>query len=324
MNPKGGTELLLESLASRLNHEDLKGINLISSICNPNYIKDNAINIVWQHLSYDQPNVKHMLDRRFVDAVDYFVYVSHWQFHRFREHFKIPEYKSTVIKNAIEDYPIAIKDSSEKKIKLIYTSTPWRGLSVLVRAIQILNNLRDDFECDIYSSTKIYGSAFEKEEGNKFEQLFESCRKTNNINYHGYASNKEVRAAVSRSHIFAYPSIFEETSCLSAIEALHAGCKIVTTNYGALTETCGDFATYVDFEPNHEMLSQKFAIALSEAIDKIKQQDHDYVTQHKHYVKHWTWDTRIIEWKTFLNNIKENYNVEKKESTTKRYSIKTN
>jgi UDP-glucose:(glucosyl)LPS alpha-1,2-glucosyltransferase len=324
MKPKGGTELLLESLATRLNHEDIKGINLITSICSPDRIKDGFINIVWQHLSYDQPNVQHMLDRRFVDAIDYFVYVSHWQFNRFRERLQIPEYKSTVIKNAIEDYPVVVYPNIDNKIKLIYTSTPWRGLSVLVRAIQILNQLRNDFECDIYSSTKIYGSAFEKAEGAKFEQLFEACRQTDNINYHGYASNKEVRAAVSRSHILAYPSIFEETSCLSAIEALHAGCKVVTTNYGALPETCGDFATYVDFEPNHEMLSQKFAIALSQAIDKIKREDHDYVTQRKHYLKHWTWDTRILEWKTFLNNIKENHNVQEKESKTKRYSIKTN
>lgn len=307
MNPQGGTEILRDSLKFRLSKEHLEGINLIPSVCHPNMIKEGYINVVWQHLSYDQPNVQYMYDRRFVDSVDHFVFVSHWQFNRFRERFQIPEYKCKVIKNAIEPSKENVKYTLNHptKIKLVYTSTPWRGLSLLVRAVQILNDLRDDFECDIYSSTKIYGTAFEEAEGAKFEELFEECRKTPNINYLGYASNDEVRKALKDCHILAYPSIFEETSCLSAIEALYAGLKVVTTNYGALPETCGDFADYVDFEPNQEELAKKFAVSLNSAIDTILFDEHDYLTQHKHYEKYWTWDSRIEEWFDFLENIKE-------------------
>jgi len=324
MTPKGGTEILRDSLFFRLDKKLLKGINIVPSVCHPNMLKADHINIVWQHLSYDQPNVQYMQDRRFVDSVDHFVYISHWQFNRFRERFGIPEYKSTVIKNAIEPSKENVKFSRNHptKIKLIYTSTPWRGLSVLVRAIEILNQLRDDFECDIYSSTKIYGSSFEQTEGNKFDELFDKCKKTPNINYRGYAPNDKVRKALKDSHILAYPSIFEETSCLSAIEALYAGLKVVTTNYGALPETCGDFADYVDFEPHHEELSKKFAVSLNSAIDTMLFDEHDYQTQHKHYEKYWTWDSRIEEWVDFLTNIKEKYNGKEK-NKTKRYTIKT-
>jgi len=269
-------------------------------------IQKDKINVIWQHLSYDQPNVQYMYDRRFVDSVDYFVYVSHWQFQRFRERFQIPEYKSVVIRNAIEDGPWNVDHwNNIQKIKLTYTSTPWRGLSVLVRAIQILNDLRDDFECDIYSSTKIYGTEFQQTEDEKFQSLFELCRQTPNINYLGYAPNEEVRAAVSKSHILAYPSIFEETSCLSALEALYAGCKVVTTNHGALPETCNDFAEYIEYEPNQEELAQKYAKSLNSAMDSVLFDDHDYLTQHQHYKKYWTWDMRKYEWFDFLDNIKE-------------------
>lgn len=306
MNPKGGTEILKESLQLRLSETQLEGINLISSICHPSLIQEGPKNVIWQHLSYDQPNVQYMTDRRFVDSVDYFVYVSHWQFQRFRERFQIPEYKSIVIRNAIEDGPFdVLRWQDIKKIKLIYTSTPWRGLSVLVRAIQILNDLRDDFECDIYSSTKIYGTQFQQSEGDKFEPLFELCRQTPNINYLGYAPNEEVRAAVSKSHLFAYPSIFEETSCLSALEALYAGCKVVTTNHGALPETCGDFADYVEYEPNQEELAQKYAKALNSVMDSVLFEDHDYLKQHQHFKKYWTWDMRKYDWFDFLDEIKE-------------------
>jgi glycosyltransferase involved in cell wall biosynthesis len=305
MLPKGGTEILKDSLSSRIEPTLLEGVNLISSICHPSLIQKDKINVVWQHLSYDQPNVQYMQDRRYVDSVDYFVYVSHWQYNRFRERYQIPEHKSVVIKNAIEPMVLTDFPSHQDKLRLIYTSTPWRGLSILVRVIEILNDLRDDFECDIYSSTKIYGKDFEKTEGDKFEPLFEKCKQTRNINYHGYASNYDVREAVGKAHLLAYPSIFEETSCLSALEALYAGCKVVTTNYGALTETCGDFADYTEFEPNHEALAQRYAASLNSAMDTILLGDHDYETQRKHYDKYWTWETRKEEWIDFLDLIKE-------------------
>ena len=37
--------------------------------------------------------------------------------------------------------------------------------------------------------------------------------------------------------LFVYPSIFEETFCASALEALSAGLHVITTNFGALPET---------------------------------------------------------------------------------------
>jgi glycosyltransferase involved in cell wall biosynthesis len=221
MNPKGGTEILKEQLLAQLPEESLEGINLIGSICNPSLVKEDKINVLWQHLSYDQPNVQYMRDRKFVDSIDYFIYVSHWQYNKFREVYKIPEYKSFVIKNATHKFDI-IEKQKDNKIKLLYTSTPWRGLAILIKAIEILNKTRNDFEVDIYSSTKIYGSAFEENEKDRFEALFDKCKNTPNVNYHGYTFNGEIRRAVENAHLYVYPSIFEETSCLAVIEAMSA------------------------------------------------------------------------------------------------------
>ncbi|MFM7987117.1 MAG: glycosyltransferase, partial [Candidatus Fonsibacter sp.] len=104
--------------------------------------------------------------------------------------------------------PIELVHNLGDKIKLIYTSTPWRGLSILIRAVEILNKTRDDFKLDVYSSTKIYGDKFHEREEENFKELFEKCKNTPNINYFGYASNEDVRNALSNSHIYAYPSIF--------------------------------------------------------------------------------------------------------------------
>lgn len=306
MNPKGGTEILKEQLIAQLPEESLDGINLIGSICHPSLVKEDKINILWQHLSYDQPNVRLMQDRKFVDSIDYFIYVSHWQYNKFREIYKIPEYKSFVIKNATHAFDI-VEKQKDNKIKLLYTSTPWRGLAVLIKSIEILNKTREDFEVDIYSSTKIYGSKFDENEKDKFEALFDKCKNTPNVNYLGYADNDSVRAAVQKAHIYAYPSIFEETSCLAVIEAMSAGCHVVTTNYGALPETCGEFATMIEFDSSGQNLIERYAETLNSVIDNYKNNLYkdDLEMQIKYYNKNYSWETRIQEWKNFLNYVRK-------------------
>jgi UDP-glucose:(glucosyl)LPS alpha-1,2-glucosyltransferase len=305
MNPKGGTEILKEQLLAQLPEESIDGINLIGSICNPSLVKEDKINVLWQHLSYDQPNVQYMRDRKFVDSIDYFIYVSHWQYNKFREVYKIPEYKSFVIKNATHKFDI-IEKQKDNKIKLLYTSTPWRGLAILIKAIEILNKTRNDFEVDIYSSTKIYGSAFEENEKDRFEALFDKCKNTPNVNYHGYTFNGEIRRAVENAHLYVYPSIFEETSCLAVIEAMSAGCHVVTTNYGALPETCGEFATMIEFDSSGQNLIERYAETLNSVIDNYKNNLYkdDLEMQIKYYNKNYSWETRIQEWKNFLNYVR--------------------
>ena len=313
MDPKGGTEILKEQLIAQLEPGSIDGVNLIGSICHPSLVKKDKTNVVWQHLSYDQPNVQYMRDRKFVDSIDYFIYVSHWQYNKFREHYQIPEYKSFIIKNATPAFEEVVKPNvilptvPENKVKILYTSTPWRGLAILIRAIDILNKTRDDFEVEIYSSTRIYGTAFEESEKGKFDALFDKCRGTKNVIFRGYGINTQIREALKESHIYAYPSIFEETSCLAVIEAMSAGCHVVTTNYGALPETCGEFATMIEFDSSSQNLIERYADTLNSVIDNYKKNlyKEDLEMQTKYYKNYYSWETRIKEWENFLNYVRQ-------------------
>lgn len=303
MKPQGGTELLYNNLLKYLGPSWFRNINLIVSVCKPENIDSNRVNVVWQHLSYDQENIIGMAYPEFIEKIQYFVYVSEWQLREFQKRFNISFSKNHVIKNAID--PIEYKLRSNKKIRLIYTSTPNRGLKVLLDSFKILN--RQDIELVVYSSDVIYGVGYAAQRHRDHAELFHRCRTTPGIIYKGYATNKAVRQALQSSDILAYPSIYEETSCLAAIEAGAAGCRIVTTNLGALPETCNSWARFVDYMPGDDLtfLAEKYAEVLNEEIDLYQQDMYNLKEQSIWFNQNYSWENRSQEWKDFFKKCVE-------------------
>lgn len=292
MNPRGGTEILYGNLLRYVDKTLLNCINLHVSLINLQTA--DKPHILWQHLNTNEQAVQLLQDTEVERLISKHVFVSEWQRNKFITEFNIPPYKTIVIRNAIEDIDFVDKPKTSK-LKLIYTSTPWRGLDLLLEAFKLLN--RTDVELDVYSSTVIYGVNFMT---NKFDWLFDKCRKTQGVNYRGYAANKAVRSAVQRSHIFAYPSVFEETSCLAAIEAGAAGCRIVTTDYGALSETCSSWARYVGHTADYKKLIFDFAQALNTEIEQYWDNYSSLSQQSKYFNSEYSWQTRKIQWNNFL------------------------
>ena len=305
MKPIGGSEITYNKLISHFTKDELADFNIICSSCHFENIQKNKINILWQQLSYDQANVQNMTNKDFVNSIDCFAFVSHWQFEKFRKYFNVPEDRSVILKNATTSFKLKTK-RNKKKLKLIYTSTPWRGLNVLIESIKQLNEIRDDFEIDIYSSTIIYGDGFYNSENKLYENLFDECKKTKNINYKGYATNQQIRKAVFEADIMAYPNIFEETSCISVIEAMSAGCYLVTTNYGVLPETATSFATYETYQPNLQQLANNYALTLNECMNNYKKGEYNDLlkSQQKYFNTYYSWNYRINEWRKVFKKLK--------------------
>lgn len=297
MLPRGGTEILHDALLRYVDRGLLSQINLIVSECNPHLLSTERANILWQHVNIDQQVTQGLLDRAFVNTLYKIVFVSEWQKQKFNSHFNLSDSLSTVIHNAT-DYVPWIEKPRDTKLQLIYTSTPWRGLDVLLDAFELLN--RNDVELIVYSSTVIYGIDFMK---NQFDWLWDRCRRTRGVKYRGYAMNKAIIKALQSSHILAYPSIFEETSCLAAIEAGCSGCKVVTTDYGALKETCGDWATYVDYSSDKKTLAENYAKVLNIEIDNYWQNYDKLKKQHEYFNTKYSWWNRKHDWESFLKSL---------------------
>lgn len=297
--PRGGSDIMEEGLRKRINFDDY-GANLILSRCDEGLIDLDKKNILWQHLNYNEPLTQGMLNKYFVRSVDAFVYVSHWQYEKFRYVYSVPTEDVYIIKNAIEPIEFINRPKGEK-IRLIYTSAPFRGLDVLLDAFELLN--RDDVELDVYSSTIVYGTDYDKEHSQAYEDLFNRARSMRGVNYYGYANNKDIIKALQQSHIFAYPSVFEETCCLAMIEAGAAGCSIVSHNLGAIYETASEWGTLLPVRVDHTLMATHFANALNEQINSYSNNINLLKKQSEYFNFYYSWDRITSQWDNMLDII---------------------
>ena len=301
MKPIGGTELQYNLLQKYVDSNLLSHFKIVTSIPEKEPLSKYKTNILWIQNSYDQPNLAPWFqDKSNHDKYDWYVFNSHWCCEKYRMIFDLPPNRCTVIKNAIDTFKERKYYEKGQPVKLLFTSTPWRGLNVLLGAMQLIKNPL--ISCDVYSSTKIYGSAFEEANKNTYEPLFEQARQIPNVNYQGFATNENILKNISDYHIFAYPNIWEETSCIAAIEALGNGLYGIVTNYGALFETCSEWPTYVQYDRDYRKLSQAFAFAIEGIVDQLHQPGmHEILrSQQNFYKKFYSWENRKNEWINFL------------------------
>ena len=301
MKPRGATEIQMEMLEKHVPKELLDQVQICTSIPGKVPIDPNKVNILWQKNSYDQPNLAPwFMDKSNHKQYDWYVFNSHWNYEKFRYFFDIPTDRSMVIKNGTNNFPKRKVYKKGDPIKIIHHNTPWRGLNVLLRAMQEIKD--PNITLDVYSSCEVYGNDFKKVNDEQFKPLYEQAKKLSNVNYIGYKPNEYILEHMTDYDLYVYPSIFEETSCVSAMEALAAGVHVITNNLGALYETCSEWPVYVTYNTDYEKMAIDFAEGIKAASKYLHE---DYIQNHlenqqKFYKRFYNWGKKAQEWEGFL------------------------
>jgi len=230
------------------------------------------------------------------------VFVSHMQAQEFIRAYNIPWSKVVVLYNAV--WPIETKEKPSDKINLIYHTTPHRGLNILISVFERLVEKYPQINLDIYSSFAAYGW---EERDKEFEPLFEKCKATKNVNFHGFKSNDIVREALKDAHIFAYPSIWQETSCLALMEAMSAECLCIHPDFGALPETAANWTMMYHWNEDVNIHAGIFYSVLENGINSFINKDPNvraHLQMQARYANaFYNWENRRIQWKNFLESV---------------------
>ena len=301
-NPRGGTELQFEYLRKHVDPKLLDQVEICTSVPEKIPLHPTKLNILWEKNSYDQGNLAPWFkDKSNHHKYDWYVFNSNWSFEKFTQAFGLPTEKCLVIKNGVDTIePIPTIYKKGDPIKIIHHCTPWRGLSVLLGAMQLVKNPL--ISLDVYSSTEVYGKSFHDQTDDQYKALYDQARQLPNVNYIGYKPNEYIKQHLKDYRLFVYPSIWEETFCISLIEAMAAGLYCVSTNYGALFETGAEFPMYIPYSNNYESLARKFAQGIEVAAQSLEAPGiQDHLKMQKDYVnRFYNWNVKSISWTRFL------------------------
>lgn len=296
-NAMGGTEIIATALYEKLDKELLKEFQIVHSRVRE--LDESKIR-VW--VAHDLPGdpESEFLKNGGHEKFHKLVFVSNWQMQKYIDYYRLPWSKCVVIHNAIE--PIEAHTKPTDTIRLGYWSTPHRGLNIVVPVFDRLCQKYDNIELEVYSSFSLYGWDQRDE---PFQQLFDICKNHPKINYHGSQDNATIRNALKDMHILAYPSIWQETSCLVLMEAMSAGLICVHPNFGALYETAANWTYMYQWSEDLSSHATIFHMMLDSAIQNVgSEAEQMRLSSQKSYADlYYGWTSRVHTWNAFLKSM---------------------
>jgi len=191
--------------------------------------------VLWAHHDIDQPAVQSLTKPSVLRQISKFLFVSEWQRDRYCAHFAIDKAVTAVIGNPYCERALERIGNIEKRHdapRLIYTSTPFRGLDVLADAFPIFASRFPGARLTVLSGMELYGT----NDNSRFQALFDRLANMPQVGFLKPVGKLELYACLRDANVYSYPSTFAETFCIGALEACVLENSILLTRTGALPE----------------------------------------------------------------------------------------
>lgn len=258
--------------------------------------------IFWTGDAYNQPaltNLAHPILQENLDAV---FCVSEWQRQTFLARFGLPEDKVVATRNGFPAHLLP-PPATRNWNRAAYTSTPFRGLHILLQLFPEIRDRVPDMTLDVYSSMRVYGWA-EEEDRRLYGEIYDAARQPG-VNWHGSVPQPALLSQLARTGFLLYPNIFEETSCIAAIEAQACGAVVITSASAGLNETVenGRTGICISGDPHSESYQREFieAVAALAANPELLWKMSDAAQERA--TRKYSWDAVAQEWTAFFERM---------------------
>lgn len=235
----------------------------------------NALNfnvplVLWTGHAPDQKAVESLSRSEEREAWHGYVFVSHWQAAAYQRAFSIPPDKTRVLHNGIAPAFAAVPIRQPWYARgddpvLAYTSTPFRGLSCLLDAFPAIRKVIPNVRLRVFSSMAVYNVPADQD---NYRDIYERCGRMEQVEYVGSISQSQLSGEMSQCAALAYPSVFEETFCISAAEALASGASLLATNCGALPSLFGEYGEFIDLSSDLNEFVSSYSSLVIESLRK--------------------------------------------------------
>ncbi len=298
---QGGTEQMARRVEKAMPSDLMDEFQIVLSRVRE--LKEDKIRLLYCHDLPEDPESHHLKDEGW-KKFHHIVFVSYWQRQAYMKEYNIPHSRCSVLHNAVERFEEIPLKPIDDKIRFIYSTTPHRGLELLIPVFERLLEKHKNIHLDVYSSFGIYGW---KKRDEQYKPLFDHINDNPDMTYHGYKPVAEVRKALETAHIFAYPSIWQETSCLSLIEAMASKCICVHSDLAALPETASNWTAMYDYNEDHNIHASNFYRSLETVISLVEEKyealDLKLSGQKSYCDLFYNWDVRKLQWENLLKSL---------------------
>lgn len=193
--------------------------------------------------------------------------------------------------------------------KAIYSSSPDRGLEVAVRCWPRIRDVVPDAELHVFYGFKTWeisannmGDRGQQDLIARLKQLLEEHKKYGVI-FKDRINQNELAKEFLSSGVWAYPTWFTETSCITAMEAQAAGLRIITSPIAALNETVGPRGIMI----SGDWLSKDYQDNWTNAVIQmmLKLGDEDRMSLQQYAKDNFGWNSLAIDWEKILYDLIE-------------------
>lgn len=236
---------------------------------------------------YDDPKLRNI------------VTLCHWHQKFFTD--ILPEsvkHKVVVCGNGV--MPRKVNFNGKQPYRFIYSSCASRGLRYLVDWFPAIKRVIPEAELHIYSD---FDNNYINDHS-KFDYIPDlkiKIYETPGIFNHGRKPQSELFAEICRSGIWLYPTDFEETYCITALEMQLGRVLCIYTPIGSLPEVIGDRGLVI---PNVEEEGKQALLKILGDLRSGVINREDYLNRAEVWARQQTWEERAKTWQNLIDSQK--------------------
>lgn len=233
-----------------------------------------------------------------LSKIDKYLCLSHRHKEFVSSYHQIPQEKILVTSNGL-DFTRFKKGIPRDPYRMIYSSSPDRGLDNVLVLFDRVKEEVPELQLHIY-----YGFENFKDQ-NYVKLMMAEIEKREDVYYHGRVGQDILAEEFQKSSIWGYATPFEETFCITAIEAMAAGTLILSSHYWGLIDTVKDAGILLPMHDNRNTCRtpEYHDQWVKECVKLLK--DKDYAERYRalgyERAKRFTWENVAKQWHTLFS-----------------------
>jgi glycosyltransferase involved in cell wall biosynthesis/tetratricopeptide (TPR) repeat protein len=268
-------------------------------------------NFLWLH----DVNIGNV-DVNTINKADAVFGLTNWHAEHIQKLYKLNKNKIKVVPNGVDFSRFPVENWKEKnKKRVIYSSSPDRGLDILLSLWPLVKQRYPDIELHIYYGWDIIDKIIEvnskrSPHASHLLQFKKKCLyqiqslggEEGGVFQHGRINQNDLAKEMASSEIWAYPTNFMETFCITAVEMQAAGVIPVTSGLAALNEVVYPKYEKIKGWPQNADYQRRWLELFAYSYEADSWKD-EFREEAREFVQKFSWENSYEVW----NNIIKEY-----------------